>query len=81
MKSYQKLYDLLIETGEGPTASRVSSVPKKRRSSETERPGDARIAALQALVSKHFEGNPDDEGADEHEKKGPAWKDKRRKKK
>lgn len=40
----------------------------------TERPGDARIAAMQALVQKHFDANPEAEGAETHKKHGPSWK-------
>jgi hypothetical protein len=58
-----------------PSASRVISTPKKKAagSSDTERPPQSHIQALQDKVSKYYKKNPDAEGAEGYSKKGKRW--------
>ena len=75
---YNHLFNRLLEVKGGPhfRGGHSASVPRGKTPAgfaAAEKPGDARVAAMQALVGKHFDANPDAEGAGEYVKKGPDW--------
>ena len=75
---YNHLFNRLLEVKGGPhfRGGHSASIPRSKTPagySDAEKPGDARIAAVQARIQQHFDANPEAEGASEYMQKGADW--------